>query len=303
MVFQGRDVTTGKLYAIKSIKVVGDGLPFPLTALREANILMSLPRHPNIIYVREMLYGSTPDKFYMAMEMADVNLSRCLKIKLFQSVGEIKCLFTQLLSAVAYLHKHWIVHRDIKPSNLLYCRNGRLKLCDFGMARKFSDKDQALTADVVTLWYRAPEVLLGRGQYSENVDEWSVGCLLGEMLKGHALFQGQGDADQAHVIFKTLGKPSEESWPGYSQLPNASMLSWRLPSQNTLRDLFPRAAFVVGGGVALSNSGFEILSSLLQPCPSQRMMAAEALESVWLREQPTATALDRMPAPPTGPSS
>jgi len=211
--------------------------------------------------------------------------------KTFSSASEVKSLTRQLLSAVAFLHEHWIMHRDIKPSNLLYSSGGVLKLCDFGMARKYGSPLKTFTKEVVTLWYRAPEILLGQRHYSECVDNWSVGCILAELQRGRPMFAGQGEADQVHETFKVLGKPSEDSWPGVGALSNTSLLSWRLPSDSTLRAFFPSTAFTALPGAALSNSGFKLLEGLLRPCPDRRLTAQEALDGAWFKEHPP-------PAPP-----
>ena len=138
------------------------------------------------------------------------------------SPSEIKTLLLQLTSAVDYLHSNWILHRDLKTSNLLMNNRGRMKVADFGMARYYGDPPPKLTQLVVTLWYRAPELLLGTEKYGAEVDMWSVGCIFGELLKKEPLLQGKNEVDE-------LSKAS------FSPIINNSLLSNRVPDLRPLR--------------------------------------------------------------------
>ena len=143
------------------------------------------------------------------------------------SNAEIKQLMVQLLRAIEHMHRHWFIHRDLKTTNLLYSNRGELVVCDFGMARKYDSPIAPYTKEVVTLWYRPPELLLGSPTYTVALDMWSVGCIFGEMLAGKPLLPGEGEVDQISKIFKLVGVPSEERWPGFSKLPNSSQVSVR----------------------------------------------------------------------------
>ncbi|KAK5069021.1 hypothetical protein LTR16_009748, partial [Cryomyces antarcticus] len=149
--------------------------------------------------------------------------------------SEIKTLLLQIGSAVEYLHDHWIIHRDLKTSNILLDNRGRIKLADFGLARYIGDPlPPNLTKLVVTLWYRAPELLLGTSTYDSAIDMWSIGCIFGELLTKEPLLQGKNEVDQLSKIFELCGIPTDATWPGFKRLPNAKSL--RLPKasqQNT----------------------------------------------------------------------
>ena len=120
--------------------------------------------------------------------------------------GEVKCLMQQLLSAIAHLHDNWILHRDLKTSNLLLSHNGVLKVGDFGLAREYGSPLKDYTAVVVTLWYRAPELLLGKKDYSTPIDVWSIGCIFAEFLLMEPLLPGKSEIEQLNKIFSLLGK-------------------------------------------------------------------------------------------------
>ncbi len=107
----------------------------------------------------------------------------------------MKCLMVQLLSGLDHMHKNWIFHRDLKTSNLLYSNDGILKICDFGLARKFGSPLRPYTNLVVTLWYRAPELLLGQETYDPSIDIWSVGCIMAELILKDPLMMGKGELD------------------------------------------------------------------------------------------------------------
>jgi serine/threonine protein kinase len=108
----------------------------------------------------------------------------------------IRSFLYQLLQGVAYCYEKLILHRDLKPQNLLINRRGELKIADFGLARSFGAPVRSYSHEVVTLWYRAPDVLLGSKYYSTSIDMWSVGCIFGEMVIKRALFTGTDNKDQ-----------------------------------------------------------------------------------------------------------
>lgn len=132
---------------------------------------------------------------------------------------EIQRFTRQLLLGIKYAHENRIIHRDLKPQNLLIDIQGNLKIADFGLARSFTYPIQPLTHEVVTLWYRAPEVLLGQEIYTVSIDMWAVGCIIAEMYLSEPFFNGSSDIEQIFKIFEKMGHPTSEDWPDLYSLP------------------------------------------------------------------------------------
>ena len=175
VVYRARDKATGKVVALKKVKMAKEREGFPLTSIREINILLSLD-HPNILNVSEVVVGKNIDSIFMVMEFMEHDLKGLLEdMRHPFSTAEVKSLMLQLLRGLAHLHDKWVFHRDLKTSNILYNNKGEVKICDFGLARAYGSPLLAYTQLVVTLWYRAPELLLGEGIYSPAIDMWSMG--------------------------------------------------------------------------------------------------------------------------------
>lgn len=195
--------------------------------------------------------------------------------------SEVKTLLLQLAGGVAYLHDHWVLHRDLKTSNLLLNNRGQLKIADFGMARYVGDPPPRLTQLVVTLWYRAPELLLGASGYGEAVDMWSVGCIFGELLTREPLLQGKNEVDELTRIFELCGIPTDDTWPGFRRLPNARSLRLPPTSRGSNTGSVVRAKFPL-----LTAAGASLLNGLLSLDPAKRPSAREMLDHEYFRQDP-----------------
>lgn len=161
------------------------------------------------------------------------------------------------------------MHRDLKPQNLLIDKKGVMKLADFGLARAYGLPIKTYTHEVVTLWYRAPEILLGQKQYSTSVDLWSAGCIFAEMAMKKPLFAGDSEIDEIFKIFKLHGTPTEATWPGITKLPD-------------FKSTFPKfkAINLADAAKGLDLLGLDLLSKLIALDPAKRISARLALQHV-----------------------
>ncbi|XVF17101.1 hypothetical protein REPUB_Repub10bG0089400 [Reevesia pubescens] len=282
-VYKARDRDTGKIVALKKVRFNTSEPESVKFMAREIMMLQKL-NHPNIISLEGVATSRMQYSLYLVFDFMQSDLT-----KVISRPGErltepqIKCYMQQLLSGLQHCHERGILHRDIKGSNLLIDRNGVLKIADFGLANSFRPKPKRpLTSRVVTLWYRAPELLLGSTDYDVGIDLWSAGCLLAEMFAGRPIMPGRTEVEQLHRIFKLCGSPSEDYWKEM-KLP----ASFRPPQhykpgyQEAFGD-FP-------------DSSFSLLTMLLSLDPSYRGTAASALQSEFFSSSPLACDLSGLP--------
>ncbi|CAH0481375.1 unnamed protein product [Peronospora belbahrii] len=264
VVYKSLDLKTKKVVALKRIRLETEDDGIPSTALREISVLREL-EHPNIVSLLDCLQED--GKLFLVFEFMDMDLKRHMEHKTGKlESSQIKSFLYQLLKGLAFSHSRGIMHRDLKPQNLLVNTTGELKIADFGLARAFSLPIRKYTHEVVTLWYRAPEILLGQEVYSPPVDIWSVGVIFAEMVLKKPLFPGDSEIDQLYRIFRTFGTPNEALWPGVTKLRDyaSTFPKWK---KKNIRELFPQ----------LDESGLNLLEFMLRYDPSMRISAKEAL--------------------------
>jgi len=302
VVYRARDKETNQVVALKKVKMDKEKDGFPLTSIREINILLSFS-HPNIVDVREVLVGRDLNAVFMAMEFMEHDLKGLMdEMRRPFTSSEVKTLMLQLIEGVAYLHDNWVLHRDLKTSNILYNNKGDLKICDFGLSRQYGSPLRPYTHMVVTLWYRAPELLLGAKTYSTPIDMWSLGCIMGELLQRAPLLNGKTELEQLDKMFKLLGTPNEKIWPGFSKLHAVQKCQFQQQAFNNLRNKFPAPNPLLPGPSdkpTLSEKGFDLLNKLLTYDPEKRISAQEALNHEWFEEDPQPKAKELMPTWPT----
>lgn len=264
VVYKARNQNDGKIVALKKIRLDSEDEGVPSTAIREISLLKEL-KHDNIVRLLDIVHMDA--KLYLIFEFLDLDLKKYMSSQSFGlNKALIKSYMHQLVRGVSYCHKHRVLHRDLKPQNLLIDQQGMLKLADFGLARAFGIPLRSYTHEVVTLWYRSPEILLGSKMYSTSIDVWSVGCIFAEMCLAHPFFPGDSEIDEIFRIFRTLGTPNEEVWPGVSLLPDykPNFPSW--PPVD-LKTVLP----------SLEPEGVDLLSRMLTYNPSARISAKRAL--------------------------
>ncbi|KAM6129313.1 LOW QUALITY PROTEIN: cyclin-dependent kinase 15 [Pterocles gutturalis] len=230
----------GPLVALKVIRLEAEeGAPF--TAIREASFLKRL-KHANIVLLHDII--QTKETLTFVFEYMPTDLAQYMG----QHPGglhscNVMLFMFQLLRGLAYIHQQHILHRDLKPQNLLISCLGELKLADFGLARAKSIPRQTYSSEVVTLWCRPPDVLLGATDYSSDLDIWSAGSIFVEMIQGQPIFAGtSGTHEQLVKIWAVLGVPTEDTWPGISKLPNYNpeLVASRRPQRLVICDRLSR---------------------------------------------------------------
>ncbi|KAK8810553.1 hypothetical protein WA158_007128 [Blastocystis sp. Blastoise] len=278
-VYKAKKRETGEIVALKRVKLLKEeDIGFPITSIREFRLL-KLCKHPNIVNLEDIIVGDNRDEVYMVLEYCDHDIYELLEsTKKGFTISEVKCLIKQLLDALQYMQSNWIIHRDIKTSNLLYTNRGQLKLADFGMARTVGNPPRKLSSSVVTLWYRSPELLLGQNDYSFPVDIWSVGCIMGELIRREPILPGKNEKEQLLKIFSLLGYPSETECPSLYRSPlyTQTVEYQTICKHSQLATTFPE----------LSPSGIDLLTQLLAYEPSKRITAEQALQHEWFKELP-----------------
>ncbi|KAK2959386.1 putative Cell division control protein 2 like protein [Blattamonas nauphoetae] len=265
VVYKAKDNTTSDVVALKRIRLESEEEGVPSTTIREIALLKEL-KHPTIIRLNEVI--NTPKKLTLVFEYCEMDLKKYIERqhrKLEMSV--IRSLMFQLLCGVAFCHSRRILHRDLKPQNLMLTSDLQLKIGDFGLARAFGIPVRSFTHEVVTLWYRPPDVLFGSKKYSTPVDLWSCGCILGEMLVGRPIFPGSNENDELIRIFKILGTPTTQKWAGMTELPLYGKFTFPHYPPRNLSSLFP----------TLDEQGLDLLSRLLIFDPNQRITAKQAI--------------------------
>lgn len=280
-VFKARDPNKeGCVVAIKQIRIQRQGRHYeagmPMAAIREISLLKQLEskEHPNIVKLLDVHHQTISDKdicLSLVFEFIDQDLNTYLERCPPPGLGpdRIRDLMIQMVNGIDFLHSNRIVHRDLKPQNILITSDGILKLADFGLARIYAS-DMKLTTVVVTLWYRAPEVLL-TGQYATAVDMWSCGCIFAELFIRRPLFKGSSEGDQLKKIFEVIGRPDPNEWP------DDGVLLW-----NSFKPSLPPPldSFVP----EIENLAKDLLEQMLIFNPKRRISARDAMHHAYFRD-------------------
>ena len=211
---------TRETFAVKKVKIESEG--FPLAFIREIKIYHAVIVHEHIIDLIDIALSNSIEErtrgIYLVFPLMKHDLRGLINSSYAHKFtrSQTKTYFYQIVRAVDYIHSKGIIHRDLKPENILIDMDGVVKLCDFGISRKMNHhkwkKETPFTNHVVSLWYRAPELLMGQRKYGREIDTWALGCLLYEILTLNALFKGKNDNHQLDTIFSMCGTPCENNW-------------------------------------------------------------------------------------------
>lgn len=285
VVYLGKQQSTKRSIAIKEIKtgLFKDGLD--MSAIREVKYLQEL-KHQNVIELIDV-FSATDNNLNLVLEFLPFDLEVLIKDKdiVFKS-ADIKSWMLMTLRGIHHCHRNHILHRDLKPNNLLISPLGQLKIADFGLARSLGNPNEDLSCNVVTRWYRAPELLFGAKHYTEAVDIWSIGIIFAELMLRIPYLPGKDDVDQLDVTFRAYGTPTEQIWPNVSSLPMYNALHvYPPPSRQEIRTRFSAA----------TEKALDFLILLTQLDPSRRCTSTQALLHDYFVESPAPTEPESLP--------
>lgn len=271
--------------AIKKIKVIADyrdGLT--MDAIREVKYLQELA-HPNIIGLH-CVFSSKNQNLNLVLEfLPRGDLEQLIRDSegVRYGAADVKAWMGMLARAVWFCHENFVLHRDIKPNNLLIAADGEVKLADFGLARSFSDPYLNMTHQVITRWYRPPELLFGARHYSGAVDVWSMGVVFAELILRTPFLPGNTDVHQLDLICQAIGTPTEANWAGVSRLPDYVAFA-----PNAVRPVQGKEYYSSLFGSA-GPLGVELLMAILSLDPRKRPSARAVLEHAWWTADPRPT--------------
>lgn len=272
VVYKAKDLQNNQIVALKKIRLKPEEEGIPSTAIREIALLKEL-NQKNIVNLLDVIH--TSKKLTLVFEYCDSDLKKIMDNLKGEKLPKetVKLYLYEMLQGIGYIHKHKILHRDLKPQNLLINSNGVLKICDFGLARGYGIPIRIYTNEVVTLWYRAPDILLGSKMYDTSVDIWSIGCIFAEMIMGTPMFIGKNENEQLDKIFTLLGTPDENEyqwlkespeWGGYINNENFKKFE-----KQDMKKLYPTIE---------DEEAYDLLKKMIVFEPDNRISAADALK-------------------------
>ena len=277
-VYKGRDKVSGDQVALKKLKMEHEKNGFPITALREIRILRAL-KHENIVQLLEIIAcdssGDDDERFkpgdvFMVFEYLDFDLEGLLKSDVHLTADHIRSYTKQLLDGVCFMHRQNILHRDLKGANILITRDNRLKIGDWGLARSYMpSKKPKMTIDVVTLWYRSPELCLKLKEYGEGVDIWACGCIFLDLHYRRAIMTGETDIQHLELIYQLLGSPEGATRELFSTYPEWGNMQIAETYTSKLRTMFQGK---------MNSEGLDLVEKMLTYNPNERISAFSALD-------------------------
>jgi cyclin-dependent kinase 7 len=285
VVHQAKRKSDGLVVAIKQIKRTVYKHGVNGSGLREVKILREL-QHPNVIKLID-IQGGMDGELHLVLEFCEADLDKMIKSdEIALHAAHIKSFMSMLLKSLEYIHDRWILHRDLKPENILYSKEThQLKLTDFGLGRHYGS-ERMMSNNIVTIWYRSPEILFGAREYETGVDMWATGCIFGEMCIKQPMFKGMNEIDQLGKIFTATGTPTLTDWPDVDKLD-------RYVSFNTAPKI-PWEQWMT----AVPADALDLLDKLLDLNPATRYTAKQALAHPYFSNAPAPTPIEELPDPP-----
>ncbi|XP_010553751.1 PREDICTED: probable serine/threonine-protein kinase At1g54610 [Tarenaya hassleriana] len=277
-VYRAKDMLNGKIVALKKVRF--DNLePESVKFMAREILILRRLDHPNVVKLEGLVTSRMSCSLYLVFQYMDHDLAGLAASPVVKfSEPEVKCFVRQLLSGMEHCHSRGVLHRDIKGSNLLIDDGGVLKIADFGLATIFDPQHRRpMTSRVVTLWYRAPELLLGATDYGVGIDLWSAGCILAELLAGRPIMPGRTEVEQLHKIYKLCGSPSEDYWKK-GKFSHGAIYKPREPYKRCIRETFKD----------FPPSSLPLIDTLLSIEPEDRQTATDALRSEFFSTEPYA---------------
>lgn len=279
MIEENEDHIFVKKVAIKRIKITEYAEGLEISAIREIKALKKV-KHENVLQLYNIFMYK--NQLNLVLEYAITNLEVIINNKkIIIMPSDIKAWMLMILKGLYACHRKFIVHRDIKPNNILVCSDGTLKLADFGLSRDIDRLE--MTSNVVTRWYRAPELFFGSKYYTFAVDIWAVGCVFAELFLRTPYFPGDSDFKQLDVIFKALGTPTEKDWPNHTKLP--SYVKYQEYPAYPINSLFSAA----------SDDAIDLLEKMLKYDPTKRITTLNSLKHMYFKNLPRPSLTEKLP--------
>ncbi|CAD8111786.1 unnamed protein product [Paramecium sonneborni] len=278
VVWKAVDRKTKQIVALKKIFDAFHNATDSQRTFREVVFLEQLVNHENIIKLNCVIKAENNKDLYMVFDFMETDLHKVIRANILEPIHK-KYIIYQILKGLKYLHTGELIHRDLKPSNLLINSECKVKVADFGLARSVAKPDDnsnpILTEYVATRWYRAPEILLGSQHYSKAVDMWSLGCILGEMIVGKAIFPGTSTLNQIERIIELIGRPKQDELDAI-QAPLAEQVISSITTQKrkSITQLFSSG----------QDDAIDFIKKTLIYNPYKRMTVEQALNHPYVKE-------------------
>lgn len=268
-VYKVMDTVRGHLIALKKVKFHGERHQgIPQSSLRELAILKEA-NHENIIKLYDIIQGTANSfELFLAFEMSDMDLRKYIHVNAYTlSRQRVKSIMHELVRGIDYLHSNRIIHRDLKPENLLLSKAGdQLKIADFGLSRTIHNPLRPYSREILSLWYRSPELCMGYKHYSVGVDNWAIGCIFYELISGQPLFKAKSDTDMLFKIFDLFGTPTPATWSWIAKITGFNG-SFPIFKPKGLKSLLPN----------IEADALDLMTKFLELNPITRLTCAEAL--------------------------